>query len=123
MGFISWARSSTTGIPRPAQLVITDRSTARTNETNVTTTALTGPPRGTSEAAMIAPRKPSLDALVGIRFLAAMHIVMHHYVIMVPEFRAGAPEWLRRLVAAAPSSVDLFFVLSGFVLAYNYAAA
>jgi peptidoglycan/LPS O-acetylase OafA/YrhL len=71
---------------------------------------------------MIAARKPSLDALVGIRFIAAMHIVMHHYVIMVPGFRTGAPDWLRRLIAAAPTSVDLFFVLSGFVLAYNYAA-
>lgn len=65
-------------------------------------------------------RRRSLDALTGIRFFAAMHVVTHHYLIMVPGFRANAPAWLSRLVAAAPCEVTLFFVLSGFILAYNY---
>src|SRR5690242_4820866 len=103
----SWARFSTTGIRRRARPVITDRSTARTNDINGTTTVLTGRPRRRADAVMLSTHKPTLGALVGIRFLAAMHIVMHHYLIMVPSFRTGAPGWLRRLVAAAPTSLDL----------------
>ena len=49
-----------------------------------------------------------------------MHVVLHHYLITVPGYRASAPDWLRRLMDAGPSSVGLFFVLSGFILTYNY---
>ena len=85
------------------------------------------------------PARPRLDALTGVRFLAAAHVVLYH------EFRASVTAWADRLTghaahAAAPAraaaavvthvaaglantggaSVGLFFVLSGFILAYCY---
>src|SRR5690242_15391822 len=68
-------------------------------------------------------RKPNLDALTSIRFLAAMHVVAYHYLIYIPEFRALAPEWIKHLVASGPLELVMFFVLSGFVLTYNYVTA
>jgi peptidoglycan/LPS O-acetylase OafA/YrhL len=47
-----------------------------------------------------------LDALTGLRFFAALAIVIHH------TFRL--PEW------PLPQSVSFFFVLSGFILAHVY---
>jgi peptidoglycan/LPS O-acetylase OafA/YrhL len=61
--------------------------------------------------------KPTLAALTGLRFLAALHVVLFHYA--APSL-AGAPEWARNFAAAGLTGVDLFFILSGFVLAYNY---
>ena len=55
------------------------------------------------------PRE-KLDALTGLRFIAAMMIVVHHargLGIAVPEI-------------GLDHAVSLFFSLSGFVLAYNY---
>jgi peptidoglycan/LPS O-acetylase OafA/YrhL len=64
-----------------------------------------------------APR-PSLNALTGVRFLAALHVVAFHYAP-----REGLPAWLNRLLEGGPNSVTLFFILSGFVLAYSYLGA
>jgi peptidoglycan/LPS O-acetylase OafA/YrhL len=65
-------------------------------------------------------QKPSLDALTGLRLFGAIQVIMHHYLIMIPAFRSDAPMWLKRLVATGPSAVAVFFILSGFVLTYNY---
>ncbi|WIG95093.1 acyltransferase [Myxococcus sp. SDU36] len=59
----------------------------------------------------------ALDALTGLRFVAALHVVLFHF--------AGAgldlvPAPLRNLVGAGYAAVGVFFVLSGFVLAWNY---
>ncbi|MCP3104740.1 acyltransferase [Myxococcus sp. K15C18031901] len=59
----------------------------------------------------------SLDALTGLRFLAALHVVLFHFSWPV---LASAPAWLGNLVGAGYSAVGVFFVLSGFVLAWNY---
>jgi peptidoglycan/LPS O-acetylase OafA/YrhL len=61
--------------------------------------------------------RPTLSALTGLRFLAALHVVLFHYA--APSL-ASAPEWVRNFAAAGLTGVDLFFILSGFVLAYNY---
>lgn len=61
--------------------------------------------------------RPTLSALTGLRFLAALHVVLFHYA--APSL-ASAPEWARNFAAAGLTGVDLFFILSGFVLAYNY---
>jgi peptidoglycan/LPS O-acetylase OafA/YrhL len=53
-----------------------------------------------------------LAALDGLRFLAAMHIVLFHTLHL---------SWLRP-VTWGSTSTSLFFILSGFVLAYAYAA-
>ncbi|GMU00290.1 acyltransferase [Corallococcus caeni] len=61
-----------------------------------------------------APR-PSLPALTGLRFFAALHVVAFH---VTP--REGRPGWLGAFLDNGPASVTLFFVLSGFVLAQAY---
>ncbi|KRE53936.1 acyltransferase [Phycicoccus sp. Soil748] len=65
-------------------------------------------------------RRPPLPALTGLRALAALWVVLFHYRT---DLEALAP-WLapfHRLLGAGYLGVDLFFPLSGFVLAYNYA--
>jgi peptidoglycan/LPS O-acetylase OafA/YrhL len=69
---------------------------------------------------MSVSQKSSLPALTGLRYVAAMHVVLYHYLMTVPAYRNHEPQWLKNLLAAAPSSVSLFFVLSGFILTYNY---
>ncbi len=59
-----------------------------------------------------------LPALTGLRFLAAFHVVLFHYLD-----RDGLPAWLANTVDSGPNSVTLFFVLSGFILAYSYLGA
>ncbi|RKH68004.1 acyltransferase family protein [Corallococcus llansteffanensis] len=59
----------------------------------------------------------SLDSLTGLRFLAALHVVLFHFGTGCLTW---APEWLYYLVGSGYASVGLFFLLSGFVLAYNY---
>src|SRR5262249_22083744 len=54
----------------------------------------------------------TLPALTGLRFVAALHVVLFHY--------AGATltsaHWaLRAIVACGPSAVSLFYILSGAV--------
>jgi peptidoglycan/LPS O-acetylase OafA/YrhL len=62
--------------------------------------------------------RPSLKALTGVRFLAALHVMAFHYAP-----RESAPAWLHRFLECGPSSVTLFFILSGFILAYSYLGA
>ena len=61
-------------------------------------------------------RKPArLDALTGLRCFAAVNIVFFHF---------SNPHWfgiLAPIVNAGYASVSFFILLSGFVLAYNYA--
>lgn len=62
-------------------------------------------------------RGGSLDSLTGLRFLAALHVVLFHFA---KPCLGTAPEGLRNWVGAGYSAVGVFFVLSGFVLAWNY---
>ena len=60
-------------------------------------------------------RAPALPALTGLRFYAALAIVVVHFgVHLVPM----GP--LRTIAAHGDIGVSLFFVLSGFILAYTY---
>lgn len=61
-----------------------------------------------------------LDALTGLRFFAALAVVLYHETS--PHFD-GAPAWLERYLSSGYVSVSLFFVLSGYILAYNYLPA
>ena len=56
-----------------------------------------------------------LPALTGLRIVAALAVYASH---VGPP--AGAPEWIRTLLASGYMGVTIFFVLSGFVLALNY---
>ena len=63
-----------------------------------------------------APRE-SLPALTGLRFMLAAIVLGHHLLA-----EAHAPTWLLRLTVPLGSGmVPVFFCLSGFVLAYQYA--
>ena len=61
-------------------------------------------------------RKPArLNALTGLRCFAAINIVFFHF--SNPDWFG----WLAPVVNAGYASVSFFILLSGFVLAYNYA--
>ena len=68
---------------------------------------------------MTAPIEPKADlpALTGMRGIAAWFVVLYH-------IRTGAasqlPDWLIAIFAKGYLAVDLFFMLSGFVLWLNY---
>ncbi|MGY2080201.1 acyltransferase family protein [Modestobacter sp. SYSU DS0657] len=69
-----------------------------------------------------APRG-EIRALTGLRLVAALWVVAHHVWLFSPD-----PSWRAHLAPLAPVleagwlGVDLFFVLSGFVLAHTYVA-
>jgi peptidoglycan/LPS O-acetylase OafA/YrhL len=67
-------------------------------------------------SAVRATRPPPVHALTGIRFFAAVHVVIYHYA---GGALATAPSWLKAIVACGPSAVGLFYILSGAVLVYS----
>lgn len=62
-------------------------------------------------------RAEPLPALTGLRFFAALHVVVFHFGFGWMEL---APGWMQAISQCGYASVGLFFVLSGFVLSYNY---
>jgi peptidoglycan/LPS O-acetylase OafA/YrhL len=63
------------------------------------------------------PAKPTLPALTGLRAVAALWVLVLHFG------DAASATWPRAVRSALSSGfmgVDLFFVLSGFILAWNY---
>jgi peptidoglycan/LPS O-acetylase OafA/YrhL len=64
-------------------------------------------------------RKPKnyLKALTGLRFFAAVYVVLFHHG---GSALAAFPKYIYRFSQYGYISVSLFFVLSGFVLAYTY---
>lgn len=59
----------------------------------------------------------SLPALTALRFFAALHVVLYH--ALRPTL-VDAADPARRFLAAGPTAVTLFFVLSGFVLTWAH---
>ncbi len=59
------------------------------------------------------PNKPHFVALDSWRGIAACAVALHHFYANTPIFDAG-------IIRNAGAFVDFFFVLSGFVIAYNY---
>ncbi|GHF35929.1 peptidoglycan/LPS O-acetylase OafA/YrhL [Deinococcus metalli] len=62
--------------------------------------------------------RPQLPALTGVRFLAALLVVLLH---AHSALRLDVPPLLRPVVESGQLSVTLFFILSGFILVYTYA--
>ena len=72
--------------------------------------------RGTPAATM-----PSgeIKALTSLRGVAAMMVVLQHYSATMEAHSAG---WIPSLIPHGYIAVDLFFILSGFIMAYTYLA-
>src|SRR5438552_5050690 len=64
-------------------------------------------------------RKGGLSSLTGIRFYAALLVYVYHVVLTIPGVNALSGSSL--FSNAADVGVSFFFVLSGFILTYNYA--
>lgn len=64
-------------------------------------------------------RRPNIPALTGLRAVAALLVVLFHYKYIVPGLGQSAAAG-GRVIQAGFVGVSLFFVLSGFILAYTY---
>lgn len=64
-------------------------------------------------------KRPSLDALTGVRFFAALAVFLFHYGAGFSE-RAGMPKPLITFLHNGNYGVSMFFVLSGFIMTYTY---
>ncbi|MDD7966395.1 acyltransferase family protein [Actinomycetospora lemnae] len=69
-----------------------------------------------------APRPATVEipALTGLRAVAAVWVLVHHLSFLPVSGYAGWFEPVAPLIAAGPLGVDLFFALSGFLLARSY---
>ena len=63
-------------------------------------------------------RREQIPALTGLRFLAAFAVLLFHFAWVIPY-----PLSLGQLIYHGTLGVDLFFVLSGFVMVYSYGDA
>jgi len=63
------------------------------------------------------PGTPHLDALTGLRGIAAWFIVAYHFRAAMAPF---VPASVLAVAAQGTLAVDLFFVMSGFIIALNY---
>ena len=61
--------------------------------------------------------KKHIDALTGIRGIAALWVLLHHLVTQYP-LEGKLPHWVTNIADKGWLGVDLFFLLSGFVIAY-----
>lgn len=64
--------------------------------------------------------RPRLEGLTALRFFAALHVILFH--LYVEGVLAVGPWWYRNFASIGYVGVNFFFVLSGFILVYTYAA-
>jgi peptidoglycan/LPS O-acetylase OafA/YrhL len=76
--------------------------------------------RSDESAARYTP-PPAIAALTGIRAVAAVWAVMHHYRDFFFQLFPSMRPLLAPLAFGGYLSLEAFFVLSGFIMAYNYA--
>lgn len=65
-------------------------------------------------------KKRHLKSLTSIRFLAAFHVLLYHQAIFLDPLVPESLSFLRSYLHTGYVGVNLFFVLSGFILAYTY---
>ena len=70
-------------------------------------------------------RRPELPALTSVRFFAALWVLVFHAVSFSPaaRLRLQTTDWLSNLINNGSCGVEFFFILSGFILTYNYLEA
>ncbi|OBA61553.1 acyltransferase [Mycobacterium sp. 1100029.7] len=64
--------------------------------------------------------KGEITALTGLRIVAAVWVVLFHFRPMLSDISPDFRENLAPVLNCGAQGVDLFFILSGFVLTYNY---
>jgi peptidoglycan/LPS O-acetylase OafA/YrhL len=69
---------------------------------------------------MQAASRRDIPALTGLRFLAALSVVLTHAMGKIVPYASAPPVWHALLAQLAWVGMPLFFVLSGFVIHYNY---
>ena len=65
-------------------------------------------------------RSGEIKALTGLRIVAAVWVVLFHFRPLLREASPGFSDALAPLLDCGAQGVDLFFILSGFVLTWNY---
>jgi peptidoglycan/LPS O-acetylase OafA/YrhL len=65
-------------------------------------------------------RTGEIRALSGLRIVAAVWVVLFHYRPLLEQAAPGVRSALAPVLNAGAQGVDLFFILSGFVLTWNY---
>ncbi|MCX6484649.1 MAG: acyltransferase [Mycobacterium sp.] len=63
---------------------------------------------------------PTIRALTGLRIVAALWVVLFHFRPLIWQASPRLKDGLAPLFDAGAQGVDLFFILSGFVLTWNY---
>jgi peptidoglycan/LPS O-acetylase OafA/YrhL len=67
-----------------------------------------------------AVRSGEIRALTGLRIIAAVWVVLFHFRPLLREAAPAFSEALAPVLNVGAQGVDLFFILSGFVLTWNY---
>lgn len=65
-------------------------------------------------------RTTEIRALSGLRIVAAVWVVLFHFRPLLEQAAPGFRSALAPVLDCGAQGVDLFFILSGFVLTYNY---
>lgn len=74
------------------------------------------PPTLQSALVLERAKRPRLDGLTGLRFFAALHVVLYHY----GGGALGVVPVLAKMASTGYYAVTFFYVLSGFLLFYTY---
>ena len=64
--------------------------------------------------------RPDISTLTALRFLAALWVVLYHLQALRHTFLAPVYQLFGPVVANGDLGVDVFFVLSGFIITYTY---
>src|SRR4051794_604846 len=75
-----------------------------------------GNPATRSDSTTSSSKGGHMPALDGLRGLAILMVMIHHFGGGIDHGRAGLDLWFSRIVGTGWCGVDLFFVLSGFLI-------